>query len=100
MAGSFPGLDLIVNGTATSPAKSWKGGVGVFAVVGTFTGATVTLQFLGPDSATWVTAGSATTLTAVGAGVFYLPACQIRALISGGPPSGVYATAEVVSNTW
>jgi hypothetical protein len=85
---------LLSNATATGSAAAWGGGQGVFAAVGTFSGATVSLQFLGPDGSTWVAAGSATTLTAAGAGVFVLPPGQIRAAISGGPPTGMYAQAE------
>ncbi len=70
--------------------------MGVFAVVATFGGATIKLQFLGPDGSTLIDAGAATTLTANGAGVFYLPPVNIQCTITAGPPSGVYATASRV----
>lgn len=97
MATVFPGLDLIVNGTATSSAVSYAGGTGVLAVVGTFSGSTIKLQFIGPDNVTWIDAGVNTTFLASGAGVFFLPPCQIRVAIVNGPPSGVYATVSRVS---
>lgn len=89
-------IPLLINGSATGIATVWPGGQGVFTVIGTFGGATVKLQFLGPDQATWIDAGSATTLTANGAGLFYLHACQIRAFVSGGAPSGIFAEADRV----
>lgn len=76
----------------------WPGGRGVFALAGTVSGATITLQSLGPDGATWLTAAAATTLTAVGLGVFDLPCGQIRALVAAGTPSGLYASAEPVKS--
>jgi len=87
---------LLSNASATGSAAQWGGGAGVFSACGTFSGATVTLQFLGPDGSTWVAVGSDTTLTANGGGGFVLPPGQIRAAISGGPPSGMYAQAEQV----
>lgn len=88
--------DLLSNASATSSAQAWRGGRGVFAAAGTFGGATVSLQFLGPDNATWIDAGANTTLTAAGAGLFELPPTQIRAAVTGGAPSGLYANASRV----
>lgn len=87
---------LLSNGTATGSPAVWGGGSGVFAAAGTFSGATVKLQFLGPDNATWIDVGTDTTLTSAGAGYFVLHGAQIRAAVTGGPPSGMYATAEPV----
>lgn len=87
---------LLDNGSATGAAAQWGGGSGVFACVGTFGGATVTLEFLGPDGATWVAMGSDTTLTAAGGGIFTSPPGRIRASVSGGTPAGLYASAEQV----
>ena len=84
-------LDLITNGSATGPGIVWGGGDGVFSVAGTFSGATVALQYLAPDAVTWVNAGIDTTLTAVGGGVASLPSGKVRAVVTGGPPSGIYA---------
>ena len=87
---------LLSNASATGAAVQWTGGLGVFTALVTFGGATVTLQYLGPDGVTWVAMGTDTTLTAAGGGVFVYPPGQVRAAISGGPPSGMYAQAEPV----
>lgn len=86
-------VPLLVSGSATSPAFVWNGGRGDFAVVGTFGGASVNLQVLGPDSATWIDVGTTTSLTAAGHALFDLASGQIRANVVGGTPSGIYATA-------
>src|SRR5882672_9155397 len=66
--------------------------------VGTFGGATVKLQVLGPDGATWIDAGVGTTLTAAGMGVVYLPPGMVQAVIVGGAPAGIFAAlARIVS---
>ncbi len=83
-------LDLIANGSATGSWFNWPGGTGTFSVVGTFSGATIKLQFLSGDGSTGIDAGTECTLTAAGAGNFELGPCQIRANVSGSP-SGVYA---------
>lgn len=87
---------LLSNASATGSAVAWPGGKGAFSLAGTVGGATITLQYLGPDGSTWLAAAAATTLTAVGLGVFELPNGQIRALVAGGSPSGLYATAEPI----
>jgi hypothetical protein len=91
------GNPLNVGGTATGPLVDCPGGQMVFAVAGTFNGCTVTLECLGPDGQTMLIAGAATTLTAAGMGVAYLPPCQVQAVVTGGPPSGLFASlARVV----
>lgn len=47
----------------------WHGGSGILHVAGTFDGATVKLQW-SIDATTWVDAGSDTSFTASGGGVF------------------------------
>lgn len=85
-------LELLSNTDETGSAHQWPGGKGQFALVGTVSGATITLEQLGPDGSTWVSLGSAVALTAAGVGVFEAPAGQIRALVASGTPSGLYAT--------
>jgi hypothetical protein len=85
---------LITNAAVTSAAVPWLGGPGIFKVAGTFGGATVSLQYLGPDGATWSDVGPDTTKVAAGGAWFILDPCQIRAVVSGGAPSGLYVTAE------
>jgi hypothetical protein len=63
--------------------KMWSpGGAGLFTVVGVWGGATASLVYAGPDGATMVAAGSATTLTANGCGTFNLPRGLIQAAIT------------------
>lgn len=85
------------NSASSSTAVNWPGGIGVFSAVGTWNGATLTLEFIGPDGATLLVAGDATTLSANGAGVFYLPECQVRAVVSnvGGSTSLTASIARV-----
>lgn len=85
-------LELISNGTATGQGAYWPGGDGTFTVAGTFNSATVKLQYLGPDGATWLDAGVEATLTANGGCNFTLASGQIRAQVTGSP-TGIYATA-------
>lgn len=87
-------IQLLFNTAATGPEVGWGGGPGMFSVAGTFGGATVTLQFLGPDGVTWIACGPDTTLTAAGGGIFNLSNKKVRALVTGGAPSGLFADAE------
>lgn len=66
-------ITLLTNGAASGSQKTWPGGYGMFSAVGTWNGATVTLQFVGPDGTSLVTAGTGTTFTANNGGVFFLP---------------------------
>lgn len=82
-AGGMAGNSVVMSASKLTTGQfSWPGGIGVFSAEGTWNGATLTLQFVGPDGATLITAGSATTLTANGAGVFYLPKCLLQATVS------------------
>lgn len=87
---------LLNNSSGTGAAAVWSGGAGVFSACGTFGGATITLQFMGPDEATWLAVGADTTLTAQGGAYFILPPGKIRAAVSGGSPSALYARADQV----
>jgi hypothetical protein len=90
-------VSLLSNASASGSLQAWPGGQAIFAVTGTFAGATVSLQLLGPDGVTLLTAGAGTTLTAPGVGVVALPPGQVQATITGGPPSGINASlARVV----
>lgn len=89
-------VDLLSNASSTGSSQTWPGGRGTFIVSGTFSGATVALQLLGPDGSTWIDAGTYTSLTAAGGGNFDLPQGQIRASVASGTPSGLYAVAATV----
>lgn len=84
---------MLYNSAISSVQEVWPGGIGVFSACGVFGGATVSLQFVGPDQTTLITAGTATTLTANGAGVFYLPRSLIQATITGATGSTSLSTA-------
>lgn len=86
-------VELLSNASATGSGKNWPGGEGAFLVAGTFGGATVTLQVLGPDGSTWLDVGADAALTAAGAVGFTLPPGTIRAAVASGSPSGLYALA-------
>jgi hypothetical protein len=83
-------VELLADASATSSAKQWPGGKGVFAVKATFGGGSVALQFQLPDSSTWITPTDGS-LTADGGFVFELPPCYIRASVA--TATAVYATA-------
>lgn len=87
-------MDLLSNASATGARVIWSGGPGIFKAAGTFGGATVSLEYLAPDSTTWVAMGADTTLTAAGGGQFTSDPGPIRASVTGGAPSGLYATAN------
>ncbi len=87
-------LELLSNASATGSGKIWNGGRGAFMAAGTFGGATVTLQVLGPDGTTWLDVGAEAALTAPGAVGFDLPPGTIRAEVDGGDPSGLYALVD------
>jgi hypothetical protein len=88
---------MLSNASATGATTKWAGGNGVFVAAGNFGGASVSLQFLGPDGVTWLPMGTNTTLTAAGGGVFSCHEVDIRAAVSGGTPSGLYAQVERVN---
>lgn len=94
MAFAHP-IVLLSNASATGDPIVWPGGIGVVDVCGTFSGATVTLKMLGSDGSTYQTVGAYTTFTAAGAGGFGpLPqGATLKMFVTGGPPSGLYATA-------
>ena len=91
-------IALLENAAATGSGVRWHGGRGVFYVhSATFAGATIALQ-CSFDNSTWVAVDRAgdtyCTLTAAGHGAFELPPCFLRAAVTGGPPSAVYAYAR------
>lgn len=86
-------LTLIANNTPAA-AQTAYGGDYVWSVQGTFNGASVQLQSLGPDGTTYMNIGPAKTApdTTGGTGVGLGSNATVRAVITGGPPTGIYAT--------
>lgn len=93
-AGSVPtgALPLLWNSSVSGTRFVWPGGKGLFVCNGTFSGATVTLNILGPDNATMQAVGSSTTVTAAAVAVIELPPCTVQATVASGAPSALYAT--------
>lgn len=87
---------LIDDAAATGDPVAVAPGRYCYAVDGTFSGATVTLKLLGPDGSSYISVGSDAALTAEGAVLVDLPACTVRAEVSGGPPSNIHASLERV----
>lgn len=91
---------LLSNANATGSAAPWPGGRGHFSCNGTFGGTSVQLEYMGPSGA-YIAAQAlaadgtltAVAMTADGGYVFELPACDIKAVVTGGTPSALYATA-------
>jgi hypothetical protein len=99
---TYPVPPLLENGSADSAAVHWPGGRGFFVIVGTFGSTSAQLEYLGPDSSTWLAyqvldpadgSFASVALTAAGGFVFELPATQIRVNLTGGTPSALYARA-------
>lgn len=88
------GINLGSNISATGAEFTWGGGDGLFTAEATWGGGTVKLQYKTMNG-TWVDAGSNTTLTANGGGIFTLPAgTPIRASVT--TATAVYAFAVPV----
>lgn len=89
-------LTLLSNAAATGAAVRWPGGRGTFIVDGSFDGGTVTLSVISPDGSSYVSVGDDAALTAEGVVNFDLPPTLIKAVVSGGSPNALYATATKI----
>jgi len=103
MATTPYGDDLPLLGTAGATATGgwmqWVGGTGRFmASCSNFNGSTIKLQFQGPGGASDpIDAGTDTTLTATGGGLFTLPPCLIRCAIAAAVPgANAFANATLI----
>ena len=88
-------VNLITN-SENAGWRNWSGGRGTFAVAGSFGGAAVTLQYLGPDGTTPLNVGAEVTLGSPGLANFELGAGRIRADVTGGTPGGLYARVSQI----
>lgn len=84
---------LLNNASATGEALSvGRSSEYVFSADGNFGGATVTLQIGSPDGTSWLSVEDGA-LTAEGSFVVFLgKGTLVRAAVSGGTPSGLYAS--------
>lgn len=90
-------IALITNAAVSTPVgKAVQGGYYCFDAAGTFSGCTVTLSRLGPDGSTYISMGSAAALTAAGEVFIAIPSGIYKALVTGGPPTGMYARLSKV----
>lgn len=87
---------LLSNASATGSAASVRGGLHAFAVDGTFSGATVKLQLLSPDGVSFIDVPDASFTVEGVIGVELPGGSTVKAVITGGPPSGIYATLSLV----
>ncbi|WP_203309769.1 hypothetical protein [Sphingomonas beigongshangi] len=84
-----------LSATGDQPATTVYGGDYVFSVTaGAFNGASVQLQSAGPDGTTYQNLGSAKTAndTTGGTGIGLGSNAKVRITISGGTPTGLYAS--------
>ena len=87
---------LLSNASATGSPVAVQGGYYSFAAVGTWGGSTLSLQLLGPDGTTYIDLGGSADLTANGAAYVSLPSGTVKAVLTGGAPSGIYATLSKI----
>lgn len=95
-AGYSSEVALLTNASTTgSPTAALTGGTYLWQYQGTFGGATLTLQSLGPDGSTYQTVASATaagqTSILVGQGDI------LRVTVTGGTPSALYSVVRKAS---
>lgn len=92
-----PRLVWAIVAVANSDPMPWGGGVGTFAVFGTFGGTTAKLQCSFDDGTTWIdvdrVGDTYVTFTANGAGNFELGPCILRVVTTGG--AGITLAAQV-----
>lgn len=79
-----------------SAVMYWPGGLGNFSAAGTFGSGTVTLKFSKDQGVTWLDVGAYTSLSAAGSGNFQLPACQLKATLSGSTEASVSAEVNAI----
>jgi hypothetical protein len=94
--GTTAGVTLLSNASATGdPTEPLTGGTYLWQYQGTFGGATLTLQSLGPDGSTYQTVTSA---TAAGQSTILVGQGDIlRVTVTGGTPSALYSAVRRVS---
>jgi hypothetical protein len=90
---------LLSNVAVSGSGVVWPGGAGTFSFyAGTVGGATVSLKWSMDGGTTYQAVDRSgdtyVTFTALGSGNFELPPCFIKADVSGGSPSGLYAQAQ------
>lgn len=88
-------VDLFSNISATGngAAQAWPGGSGAFIAEGTIGGSAIKLQMQTPQG-TWIDIDPALNFTTLPNSYgFIIPPGQIRAVLTGGTPTNIYAWA-------
>lgn len=89
-------VTLLSNASATGSPQAVGPGTYILDAVGTWGGATLTLQYLAADGVTYVTVPNVS-LTANGpVEVDVGAASMIKAVLTGGSPTGIYAKLSIV----
>ena len=88
-------ITLLSNASATGNAVNVPiAGQWMLILAGTVSGATISLQILASDGSSYVTVANSS-LTATGTATVPLPAgSSVKAAVSGGTPSGLYAALD------
>lgn len=94
-----PNTNTSTGAVAAGTAVTCPGGnMAVLASSSNWNGATATIQILGPDGSTWLTASSTNgVFTANGTGVIQLPPCSVCVSVSGSPTSLYCTIARIVA---
>jgi len=88
-------VDLLSNisSAGNGSAVNWPGGSGAFVAEGTIGGSSLKMQMQTPQG-TWIDIDPSLTFASLPSSYgFLIPPGQIRAVLTGGSPSGVYAWA-------
>lgn len=94
MANVSEKLTLLDNASSTGDAEiATIGGRYVLSVNGTFGGATVQFQFLGPNGSAYIDIANASFTTAGSVSVDIAQGSNVRATLTGGAPSAMFAHA-------
>lgn len=90
-------LALLTNASASGVGvRTTYGGKHLLTINGTFGGTTAKLQVLGPDGTNYIDVPTAS-FTAAGAIIVDLPVnTTVKAVLTGGTPSAMYATLALV----
>ena len=98
---NYPGqkesvISLLVEDDDDGAAVDWYGGDGLFAVNGTWDGATASLEWRANSLADWIVLGDSVALEADGGVVFTLPNGQLRCAVADAGTTSLTAFAKRV----
>lgn len=76
-------FDVTVTANADITSVNWNGGPGTFHCHGTFGGGTAKLLYSIDNGVSFYELGSSTNFTSSGGAQYFLPACKIKATLTG-----------------